>query len=242
MTVENFLRSACGGYLYFNRVDNYKDFPDADAYDGRQLPLDTESNKEVKFIKTPDFSVGDYYDMCRGRTYACCFSLENSCYIWTKYANGGTKGKVCVVFDFDKLRARLNAVIASTSSRLEYEGTTYKQIFDINYGVVEYVEWDGHRANVPHLPNPIKYTFLKAKKYAEEKELRVSLSASGMVQYAVDGESNLEFRPCLTAPLDFTQAIADGTIREVQPSADCDPPFFMAALEKLKIRANPPSC
>jgi hypothetical protein len=30
MTIENLLRSIIGAYLHFNRVDRYKDFPDAD--------------------------------------------------------------------------------------------------------------------------------------------------------------------------------------------------------------------
>jgi len=36
MSIENFLRSVKESYLYFNRVDSYKDFPGADPHDGRQ--------------------------------------------------------------------------------------------------------------------------------------------------------------------------------------------------------------
>jgi len=73
MTVENLLRSVTGNYLYFNCVDSYSDFKNVDEN-----------------------------DQSRARTYACCFSIENSDYIWKNYANENEKGKACVVFEFGK--------------------------------------------------------------------------------------------------------------------------------------------
>jgi hypothetical protein len=142
MTVENLLRSIGGGYLHFNLVKSYKDFPGADPHDGRQLPQDEPGNAGMKFARSPDFSIADYYDQCRARTYACCFSLENSPFIWKNYANGSEKGKVCIVFDFGKLRARLNKSLEPGNAALEYRGIRCHQIFDVNYGIVEYVESD----------------------------------------------------------------------------------------------------
>ena len=104
MTVENLLRSVVGNYLYFNRVDNYSDFSKADENDGRQLLMDQPLSAKAMFQKAPDFSAADYYDQCRSRTYACSFSVENSKYIWENYGNGSEKGKVCVIFEFGKLR------------------------------------------------------------------------------------------------------------------------------------------
>jgi hypothetical protein len=78
------------------------------------------------------------YNQSRARTYACCFSLENTDYIWRTYATGGALGKICVVFDFAKLRARLNHTLTQSNSALEYNGIRCHQIFSINYGVVEY--------------------------------------------------------------------------------------------------------
>jgi hypothetical protein len=79
MTIENLLRSVSGNYLHFNRVDSYADFPSSDPHadpnDGRQLPKDQLANSRVRFEKAPNFTVGDYYDKSRARTYACCFSL-----------------------------------------------------------------------------------------------------------------------------------------------------------------------
>jgi hypothetical protein len=40
MKVEDLLRSVSSNYLYFNRVDLYADFPDADKHDGEQLPME----------------------------------------------------------------------------------------------------------------------------------------------------------------------------------------------------------
>ena len=82
MSAENLLRSISGRYLHFNRVDSYRDFPGADGNDGAQLPKDIPGNTRVTFVKSPDFPIRDYYSQSRSRTYACCFSLENSRYIW----------------------------------------------------------------------------------------------------------------------------------------------------------------
>src|SRR5262245_46117419 len=132
MTVENLLRSVTGNYLYFNRVDSYSDSPNADQNDGRQLPKDQLGNAAAKFQKAPDFSAAHYYDQSRARTYASCFSIENSDYIWNNYGNGGKKVKVCVVFEFGKLRAMLNGTLMSEGAVLLYDGNLCRQIFSVN--------------------------------------------------------------------------------------------------------------
>ena len=154
MTVENLLRSVTGNYLHFNRVDSYSDFPNADENDGRQLPKDQPVNAAAKFQKAPDFSAAHYYEQCRSRTYACCFSVENSDYIWKNYANGSERGKVCVVFEFGKLRAMLNCALNPEGATLLYEGNPCRQIFSVNYGLVNYVDRDTHRTNEQYLSNP----------------------------------------------------------------------------------------
>ncbi len=235
MTVENLLRSILGGYLHFNRVDSYTDFPGADSHDGRQLPADEAGNAAARFLKAPDYSAADYYDQSRSRTYACCFSLENSDFIWRNYANGSAKGKACVVFEFGKLRAALNKTFQPGNAALEYNGLRCHQIFSLNYGTVEYVDWDRHRANAEHLPNPIKYTYLKGQAFCDEKELRVSLSALGIGHFRLNDGSFLEFPPALRVPFDFRAAIAGGTIAQIlfAPSADGD--FLKSELNKLRI-------
>jgi len=163
-------------YLHFNRVDSYSDFPGADPHDGQQLPKDQQGNARAKFEKSPDFSMADYYNQSRGRTYACCFSLETSNFIWKNYANDSDRGKVCVVFDFGQLQRTLNRSLQPGNAELEYRGTRCKQMFSLNYGIVEYVDWATYHANAPYLPNPVRYTYFKDKSFSEEKELRISLS------------------------------------------------------------------
>ena len=231
-TIENFLRSIVGAYLHFNRVDNYIDL---DPNDGLQLPKDLQGNASTRFAKAPDFSAADYYDQSRTRTYACCFSLENSDFIWCNYANDSEKGKVCIVFDFSKLRFRLNQALSPGNIAFEYNGKRCHQIFSINYGIIEYIEWDRQQANEAHLPNPIKYTYLKGKKFSGDKELRVSLSALGIGQFALNNGNILDFPPSLPMLFDFRAAIEDGTITQILHATDCDSGFLHAELHKLGI-------
>jgi hypothetical protein len=241
MTVENLLRSIEGGYLHFNRVDHYRDFPGADPDDGAQLPQDRVSNEGARFAKAPDFSAADYYTTSRGRTYACCFSMENSDYIWREYANGGERGKACVVFEFGRLRDMLNRTLRSGHSALLCNGLRCHQIFSLNYGVVEYVDWSEHRANTEHLANPLRYTYLKGKKFEAEKELRISLSALGLGHFALNDGSLMPFPPSLQMQLDFRAALAGGTVRQILRGPDCDGAFLEAGLARFGIEPAPGS-
>lgn len=232
MTIENLLVSVAGNYLHFNRVDRYKD----DLNDGQQLPKDQPVSAGVKFEKAPNFSAADYYNQSRARTYACCFSLENSDYIWNNYANGSERGKVCIVFDFGKLRTILNRNLQPGNAALEYGGNRCRQIFSINYGVIEYVEWDRHQANTEYLANPIRYTYLKDKnKFSAEKELRISLSAIGIGQFVLNDGSAMNLPDSLHMDFDFRAANADGTIQQILCAPDCDIGFLYAELYKLHI-------
>ena len=204
-------------------------------HDGQQLPEDQQRNAEVHFAKAPNFSAADYYDLSRTRTYACCFSLENSNHIWTKYQNGSEKGKVCVVFEFGKLRSALNQTLRHENAVVEYNGNRCHQIFSVNYGNVEYVDWDSHPVSAERLPNPIMYTYLKDKKFSEDKELRVSLSALGFGNFALNDGSLMNFPVSLKMAFDFREAIADGTILQILFSPECASAFLHAELSRLQI-------
>lgn len=236
MSAENLLRSIVGSYLYFNRVDSYSDFPGADSHDGRQLPKDQPGNANARFQNTSHFSAADYYDQSRTRTYACCLSLENSDFIWKNYANGSEKGKVCVVFEFGKLRNKLNETLRPGNAALDYNGNQCHQIFSINYGIVEYVEWDSHQLNSEYLANPIKYTYLKDKqRFSEENEFRISLSAIGIGHFALKDGSIMQFPSSLQLAFDFRAAIADYTIHQILYAPDSDSDFLKTELNKLRI-------
>ena len=236
MSIENMLRSIKGGYLYFNRVDSYKDFSGADINDGKQLPKDHQGNIDTTFLNDTEYSAASYYDQSRSRTYACCFSMENSKYIWENYGNGSLKGKACIVFKYQKLREILNQTFQPGNVVLEYEGDICHQIFSVNYGVVEYVNWNEHRENKKLLPNPIRYTYLKDKeRYSKEKELRVSLSAIGIGDFAMNDGRIVQFPPSLQQAFNFKRAIADKTIQEIMHAADSDSEYLKTELHNLQI-------
>ena len=120
--------------------------------------------------------------------------MENSNYIWEHYGNGSAKGKVCLVFEFSKLCATLNETLRPGNAVLECNSTQCHQIFSINYGIIEYVDWDVHEANAKRLPNPTRYIYLKDKaKFSEEKEFRISLSAMGIGEFVLNDGSKLLF-------------------------------------------------
>lgn len=164
-----------------------------------------------------------------------CFSLENSEFIWKAYANGSAFGKVCVVFDFDKLRAKLNDLWREENSKLEYNGILCHQIFSINYGIVEYVDWCNYQTNQIRLPNPIAYTYLKDEKFREEKEFRISLSALGIGNFVLNDASSLQFSTSVQISFDFRAAISDGTISELL----CDNELLKAELARLFPNVSP---
>ena len=203
---------------------------------GSQLPKDQQGNSCARFERAPDFSGANYYDQSRERTYACCFSLENSDFIWKNYANCSERGKACVVFEFGKLRSTLNQTLQPGDAALEYNGNKCHQIFSVNYGIVDYIEWDVYQVNIEHLPNPIRYTYLKDKKrFSKEKELRISLSALGIGQLVLRDGSTIQFPPSLQLAFDFKAAIADGTIQQILYAPDSDSDFLQAELDKLRI-------
>jgi hypothetical protein len=234
MKAENLIRSIAGAYLHFNRVDLYRDFNGADLQDGIQLPSDRTTNAGVGFEKSPGVTVADYYERCRSRTYATCFALENDPYIWTNYGGDG-QGRVAVVLTFGWLRQHLNAQLAA--GRLVWGNIDCRQIFSINYGIVDYVEHASHRLNEEHLPNPILYSYLKDERFRAEHELRVTLSTLGVGRLAFGGRIQ-DLPRSFEMAFDFHAAIAEGGIVSFECGADCDRAWLDAELAKLSIAAR----
>ncbi len=237
MRAEDLIRSMALGYLHFNRVDCYRDFHGADWHDGDQLPGDIAANAATKFEKAPDFSAADYYARSRSRSYACCFSLDNSAHIWREYANGSPNGKVGLEFDFGRLRARLNETLQPDKCMLQADGKPCLQIFSVNYGMVDYVNRSAHRENTERLPNPIRYAYLRDSCYAPERELRVSLSALGIGQFVLADGSPMPFGESLQVQFDFKAAFANGTIKQIMLAPHTNLDFLRAELAKLRITA-----
>jgi hypothetical protein len=241
MTVDNLLRSIDGAYLHFNRVDSYGDGPGADPHDGAQLPKDKPGNAGLGFEKAPTFTAAHYYDRSRERSYACCFGLENADYLWNNYGSGGAHGKIGLEFGFGQLRARLNALMASESVHVLQGDVICHQIFDINYGIVKYVEWHSHQANTERLPNPIEYTYMKAMRFSAEKELRVSLSTIGLGTFVLNDGSTMAFPASTQLQFDFRAALADGTIRRLLCVPQTDAAYLRDELAKRNIGLAPGS-
>jgi hypothetical protein len=210
-------------YLHFQRVDAYTD----DRSDGEQLPRDRPTGAAMSFEKATAYTLEHYYDCARTRTYACCFSLEHSAYLWENYASG--RDAVCLVFDFDKLRERLNATVQASIDNhgLLIRGEDrFRQIFSINYGIVEYVDRETRALHPERIANPIQFTFLKDRgRYASEREVRVALSALGIGQFVTADGALIEFPPALQMQFDYGQALAAGAITEIL----CPPRFVDGA-------------
>lgn len=235
MKAEHLTQSIKDGYLHFNRVDAYTDFPLADSDDGAELPMEKAANQAARFEKAPDFTLSDYYAQSRARTYACCFSLENTQHMWENYARGSAMGQVSLEFDFEKLRQTLNATLSGQSAAL-FNGAICHQIFSINYGVVSYVDRTTYIRDDGRAANPIEYTYLKDQSYADERELRVSLSTLGIGKFALVDGGEIEFPHSLQLAFDFRQALADGTLVRVLISPSTDRVSLAHNLELLRIR------
>ncbi|MBL0141025.1 MAG: hypothetical protein IPP91_02915 [Betaproteobacteria bacterium] len=233
MKAENFARSVCERYLHFNRVDGYRDFPDADHEDGAQLPGDRVGNVASRFEKSQDFTASHYYDLSRARTYAYCVSLNDSPRLW-EYGAGAPRGQIGIYFRFGKLRSYLNELYGDKAAKPEVDGHAMQQILSLNYGLVRYIDRNSHRENANLLPNPIIYTFLKDLKFADEAELRITLSAIGIGSFQVNGNS-VGFPNCLRFPFDYVEALKRGAIERFEKSADCDPDWLRDALEPTGI-------
>jgi hypothetical protein len=230
MRTEDLIRSIPDSYLHFNQVDTYYD-----THDGEQLPKDLTINLKSTFIKARDYSAADYYNQGRTRTFACCFSIENSDYIWRTYGNGGKKGKVCLVFKFGKLRSMLNDIFENNKIVFEYNGTRLRQMFSINYGLIRYINWKEQRANIDFLQNPINYTYFKDKEdFSIEKEFRIGLSAIGIGKIVMNGNEFI-FPKHLHMHFDFGPAIGNGVLHKILHFPDCDAEFLHTELKRFNI-------
>lgn len=234
MSVENLLRSVAGSYFHFQRVDQYRDFPGADCEDGAETANARAISARVGFQKSSNYSLSEYYDCARRNTYACCFSLKSSEFIWDNYGGSTDFGKVCLEFDYEKLRGRLNRMM-SVPSALMYGDIQCRQIFSINYGKVLYVDRGAYNPIGDFFSNPIIYTYLKDKIYSDENEFRISLSAPGMGRPVLSDGQAMNFSPAMSVEFDFRKAIIDGIIIQILTTPKTNLEALNAELTKLRI-------
>jgi hypothetical protein len=124
----------------------------------------------------------------------CSFSLQNTPLIWERYGLGDPVGQVGVAFNFGGLRETLNSTIGNEWGRsaLMVGNNRCKQVFDINHGLVEYVDIAQVQLNKDCLPNPIIYSYLKDRsRYAGENEFRITVATLGMGKFALTDGSEI---------------------------------------------------
>jgi hypothetical protein len=209
---NHFLDMLDYNYIYFSRVDKYKDIRDSD------LPnKEREIYKYIKFENNPKVSLIDYYNSCRAKTYACCFSIKNSPYIWQEYGGNNAK-KVCLVFDSNSLIKYLNKIMCS--AKIQYNNKIISNFFYINYGLVKY---GSLKEVIDQKPlNPIRYTFFKDKKYNKDNEFRISLSCNGAPKYKINGSEFIFPKSIKLSSFNFKEVFYSEIIKRIEISQDCD--------------------
>ncbi len=206
---ENFIDMVQHDYLYFKRVDTYSD----DKRDSDQPDKDKEISDKSKFEKAIDYTAKNYYDSCRSKTYACCFSTENTASLWENYGDDRSGG-VCLVFDCHKLINFMN--LSFDETRIIYQNQKLMNFFYINHGLVTYGDFNNAFLK-ERLPNPIQYVYFKgADKYTEEKEFRMSLSCLGICKYMFPDGTEFSFPDSLQLSFDFAEAIRRGVLRRIE--------------------------
>lgn len=192
-------------YLFFNRVDSYS----GDLFDGEQLPMARTLRQTSFFMKAPDFSLADYYDNARKRAYACCFSLE---YLKRMRDEYGGNSPIVIEIDFDFLRTTLNATMQNAG--VVYEESVLPNMLEINYGIMQYVDRASYEGEYSHAP--VSNLYFKDKKYENEKEFRISLSAIGMGGFTFPNGAILDFPNFLELEFNWRQAFEEGWAKEIK--------------------------
>lgn len=213
---EFFIDMVKNNYLYFSRVDTYKD----DGKDSDLPNKDRRLSDQSKFQNNPEFSAADYYDRCRKQTYACCFTTENTNYIWQHYDKNDPNA-VCLVFRSGKLIQYLNSHFEE--SILNIGNASY-----VNYGLVTYINYDEQYLS-ERLLNPTAYVYAKdADKFSEEKEFRISLSSLGCFNYVLPNGEEFCFPPYFELPFNYKIASTMNAIKRIELSRNHTKNFYIA--------------
>lgn len=221
---DYFINMLEDNYIYFRRVDTYHD----DIRDSDQPDEDKHLSEKSKFENATNYSGKDYYNDCRARTYACCFSTENTPHLWGHYS-GSNNSATCLAFNSSRLIDFLNTRINETL--LKNVGAPLSHLFYINYGLVTYGDLNSQCMG-ELLPTPIQYVYFKdANKYSEEKEFRISLSCHiPMGKIKLTDGSFFNFPESLQISFDFIQAINLHVIEKISFSGKHE--------EKLKTQIS----
>lgn len=241
VSFENFSKMLEGNYLHFNRVDNYID----DKNDSNQPEQERLRNEKIFFEKDPNFTLRNYYEGYRKRSYACCFSLDiPKADHWKEYGGKEPEKAVCLVMNFGKLKSLLNKTFEEarlvTNGGIvlhnhalgknlrcfhldeheqvigEFVADNMIQIFHLNYGVVKYGSFVNDIISHTIRPNPIEYVYFKDSKYKKESEMRISLSAIGMGRIQISDDQLFDFPDSIAFGFNLNQAFNFGAISHIE--------------------------
>ncbi len=227
---RHFIDMLKDGCLYFRRVDTYKD----DLRDSDQTNKDKQISKTSKFEKAPNKTAEDYYHATRARTYAACFSTQNTPYIWNEYSKyNGTvdKNAVCLVFDAEKFITFLNTTYDNSKIYSALEN-----FFLLNHGLVEYINLEKDSLINTRYLNPIQYSYLKDCKYSSENEFRSTLFVPGFGQYILPDNTVFNFPDLIKFPFRFESAIKSGVITRIELSVSHESKFLEELREELFLK------
>lgn len=163
---ENGIDMIKNGYIYFNCVTKYS----ADATDAK-MPNKEKNIRSIPYENNPNITLYDTDNSVRKNTYACCFALSESQYIWNKF---GEENSLCLVFNYNKLYSYLQ----NNYLDLNYleNAKEHPCNFTINCGCVTYIDRnEAITKSGENLRNIYENAFYKDRGFKNEKEFRIAL-------------------------------------------------------------------
>lgn len=215
-------------YLHFQRVDTYND----DINDSDQTRIDKALSEKSIFLDSDNYSAKDYYDSCRSRTYACCFSTKQTDHLFEHYYNKAEDKAICLAFDCQTLIEQLN--INFSIAPIQYGTQRLENFLDINHGLVEYGNFE-ERFMGNLLPNPIEYVYFKDNKFSEEHEFRTVISTLGMGNIVLPDKNPFQFTESLKLSINLVEAINANILENIILTTKSDKEETEQLLKKYNI-------
>ncbi len=215
-------------YFHFQRVNTYKD----DINDSDQPRIDKMLAEKSIFLHSKNYSAKDYYDSCRSRTYACCFSTKLTDHLFENYYSKPQDKAICLAFNSPNLIDQLNNNFSN--SPIKYGQQRLKNFLDINHGLVEYGNFED-RFMHDLLPNPIEYVYFKDNKYSEEHEFRTVISTIGMGNIVLPDKSPFQFAESINLSISLVEASNANILEKIILGKNSDKQATEQLLKKYNI-------
>ncbi len=150
---------------------------------------------------------------------------------WIKYGGKNPEKAICIVFRFGELKKFLNkkfvkSKIVTTHGQVLHDFITAEavtndgdivnktalQLFHINYGLVEYGDFEKDVLFSEDRPNLIEYAFFKDERYSSEKELRILISHNVGIGKAYSNGKIFNFPESFQFEFNFDYALQVGAV------------------------------